>query len=95
MPALHISLGTFLKLFNLLEQDCLILDVKLVGQNALKDKSISQSEYDEHVEAYKNMREIEKTIESCEEKINLVIEAIALNVFCTPCHVLPSVYMFV
>ena len=84
MPALHISLGTYLKLFNMMEKDCLMLDIKLAGQKALKNNTMTAEEYEKHVEAYKKVIELKSSIEELEETINLVTEAVALNVMKQP-----------
>ena len=79
MPALHISLGTYLKLFNMLEHECCILDIKLAGIDA------GSNEIDNaQIQVYKKMTDLERISADLEEKIKLVNEAIILNVFKNP-----------
>ena len=48
LPALHISLGTYLKFLiywkmkNLLEDECHILDLKLIGELTIKNENLNQ-----------------------------------------------------
>ena len=84
MPALHISLGTYLKLFNMLEKECYLLDVKLAGMEALKQNTMTMEEYEKAVSSFKMIESLERDIIIYEEKVDLINDAIALNIFKDP-----------
>ena len=46
MPALHASLDIYLKLFVMLEDECHLIDIKLAGEFALRNKTIGKAEFD-------------------------------------------------
>jgi len=68
----------------MLEDDCLILDIKMSGQNAVKDNKLTTEEYEDHIDAYNKITDIEHAISDCEEKIELIIEAATLNICQNP-----------
>ena len=84
MPALHISLGTYLKLFNMLEKECHLLDAKLAGLEAIKLKTMTVEEYETAVSAFETIEKLERDIKIYEEKVDLINEAVALNIFKDP-----------
>ena len=77
-------MGTYLKMFNLFKQDCLILDIKLARQNALKTSTITHEDYNNYLIAFKNITDLEDVFIDRQEKVHLVTEAIAINIIKTP-----------
>ena len=59
----------------MLERECVILDIKLGGERAENQNLIDK---------YSKVKELENGIISCEEKIQLVYEAITYNVAKNP-----------
>ncbi|XP_065675447.1 uncharacterized protein LOC136091667 [Hydra vulgaris] len=49
VPALHISLGIFLKFFIMLEDECHLIHIKLAGELALSNKTIDKAEFDKFI----------------------------------------------
>ena len=76
MPALHISLGTYQKMYNMLERECQILDIKL--------SATSETKSEETISLFQRITDLEDSIQSCEEKIDLVHNGIAINIMKTP-----------
>jgi len=63
----------------MLEQECCILDIKLAGMEASTNEADS-----EQIQIYHKMVDLEKLLADLEEKIELVNEAIILNIFKNP-----------
>ena len=76
LPALHISLGTFLKFFNMLEFRCHLLDIKIAGELAIRNKSLNREEFDKFVKSKSEIRDLEFQAEDLHNKIELVHSAI-------------------
>ncbi|XP_065682055.1 uncharacterized protein LOC124811292 [Hydra vulgaris] len=49
VPALHISLGIYLKFFVMLEDECHLVDIKLAGELALRNKIIGKTEFEKYI----------------------------------------------
>ena len=64
----------------MLENDCLILDIKMTGMAAIKENKLTSEEYEKHIDAYNRVTQLNFTITDCEEKVDLVIDAISLNI---------------
>ena len=84
LPALHISLGSYLKFFNLLEDSCHMLDVKLAGEMAMKDQSINRIQFNEYITSQHRIRDLENIINNYNEKINLIYNAVSINILKNP-----------
>lgn len=80
IPVLHISLGTYLKFFRLLEQQCHILDFKLAGTSAILNKKISEEEYNKIENRRIELINLEKQIEDTEETIHLISNAVEIEI---------------
>ncbi|XP_057310202.1 uncharacterized protein LOC130648181 [Hydractinia symbiolongicarpus] len=84
LPALHISLGTFLKFFNMLESECMNLDIKLAASTAVSKSKNKILSFNDSIAICNKIKDCEKTAKDCEEKIGLIHEAIALNILKKP-----------
>ena len=60
----------------MLERECQIVDIKL--------SATSETKSEETISLFKKINELEATIKSCVEKIELVHNGIAMNVIKTP-----------
>ncbi|XP_057300002.1 uncharacterized protein LOC130630499 [Hydractinia symbiolongicarpus] len=79
LPALHISLGTFLKIFNMLETACSDLDIKLTANGQSLDPDALT-----FIERCQKLKDCKWVIKDCEEKIELVNQALAVEIFRNP-----------
>ena len=79
IPALHISLGTFLKFFVLLEDHCYQLDFKITAMTG-DGNGLTEDQVKLVTSAYKEMKRTEEDISSVENTITLVHAAIAENI---------------
>ena len=68
----------------MLEQQCFLLDIKLVCENAVVKKIMSPEEYNKVLTRYKRMKELEYQIKDCQEKIQLVNDTFSIHIFTTP-----------
>ncbi|XP_065665062.1 uncharacterized protein LOC105850185 isoform X2 [Hydra vulgaris] len=84
VPALHISLGTYLKFFNMFEDECHLLDIKLAGELALKNNTIGKDDFDKYINMHIQSNLIKSVIEDCDNKITLLQDTISLKVLCEP-----------
>lgn len=84
MPALHISLGTYLKFFNMLELNCRSLDIKILVETAVRNHELDDDEQRQHIEAFNNIHDLERTSRDCEDKITLVHQATAMAILKEP-----------
>ena len=73
-----------MKFFNLLEDTCHQIDVKIAGHLALQNKTIDKSAFDEYISQQREIRQLEYIISDLSEKIDLVHDAIATNLIRTP-----------
>lgn len=80
LPALHISLGSYLKFFNMLEDRCHLLDVKIAAAMAVNNRKLDQNDFDAYVTTQSKIRDLEYLAGDYENKINLVYEAINSNI---------------
>ena len=69
LPALHISLGIYLKFFNLLEKNCQIIDLKILARQ--NPEHLTENDL---METYNNILLIEKKIKEHEKTIELIEE---------------------
>nr|XP_047123398.1 uncharacterized protein LOC124806476 isoform X2 [Hydra vulgaris] len=83
IPSLHISLGIYLKFFNMLEDGCHLLDVKIAAKMCMTNQTVNNRNFDEYIALQLKIYEGEKVINEYCEKITLIHEAMAI-------HVLPS-----
>ena len=79
LPALNISLGTFLKFFNILEAKCYQLDFQLAALSGCGN-GLSQEQVDSMIRAFEEIRQLQKEIQDVENTITLVYQAIAENI---------------
>ncbi|XP_065658417.1 uncharacterized protein LOC136082931 [Hydra vulgaris] len=49
IPSLHISLGIYLKFFNMLEDGCHLIDIKIAAKMCLKNKTVNNKSFDEYI----------------------------------------------
>ncbi|XP_065672288.1 uncharacterized protein LOC124815234 [Hydra vulgaris] len=84
VPALHISLGTYLKFFNMFEDECHLIDIKLAGELALKNNIIGKADFDKYVNMHVQSNFVKCVIEDCDNKIALLQDTISLKVICEP-----------
>ncbi|XP_065669741.1 uncharacterized protein LOC136088822 isoform X2 [Hydra vulgaris] len=83
IPALHISLGTYLKFFNF-EDECHLIDIKLAGELALQNNTIGRDDFDKYVNMHIQSNVIKSIIDDCDNKITLLQETILVKVLCEP-----------
>ena len=76
MPALHISLGTYQKIYNMLERECQILDIQLLANSEIKSS--------ETINLFRKIDNLENSIQSSKEKIDFVHNGIAANIIKIP-----------
>lgn len=76
IPALHISLGCYLKFFNMLEFESHLLDVKIAGELGLRNKTLNQKEYNDFIRSQKQIRELELRAQDIHETIELMTTAV-------------------
>lgn len=69
IPSLHISLGSYLKFFKIMEFKCHLLDVKMAGELGLQNKTINRAEFDAFVESQSRIKLLEQQLADCEETI--------------------------
>ena len=81
LPSLHICLGVYLKFFNVLEDQCQIIDVKISAKSCI---NCDDSEYSNFIEVQTKIRKVEYEIGDCQEKINLVHDALSANILRSP-----------
>ena len=79
MPALHISLRSFLKFFNMLETRCYHIDFKVAALSGSAN-GLNKDQIDSMVKAFNEIRELQKDIENVEHTITLVHQAITENI---------------
>ena len=79
IPALHISLGTFLKFFVLLENNCYQLDFKIAAMTG-DGSGLNEEQVKLMTSSFKEIKKIEEEIINDEETITLVHTAIAENI---------------
>ena len=79
IPALHISLGTFLKFFVLLENNCYQLDLKIAAMTG-DGSGLNEEQVKLMTSSFKEIKKIEEEIINDEETITLVHTAIAENI---------------
>ena len=68
----------------MLEDSCYLLDIKIAISNAISDKVINHIEFDIYVQKQIRIQKSEHVIEDCNEKINLIQDAIAANMIRNP-----------
>lgn len=76
LPALHISLGVYLKFFNLLEKHCQILDLKIAAN---ENMSSGEEVEEKLINAYNSINDFDEKIEEYEATIELIQEAMAIE----------------
>nr|XP_047130375.1 uncharacterized protein LOC124810137 isoform X2 [Hydra vulgaris] len=84
LPALHISLGTYLYFFNMFKDKCHLIDIKLVGELAFKDNMIGKADFDKYVNMHIESNLVKSIIEDCDNKIALLQDTISVKVLCEP-----------
>jgi len=77
LPALHISLGTSLKIFNLLEMHCKLLDLKLYYNDEKRDTT---QDINETIQAYQQITTFEESIDSHQSTIEMIEEAMSFEI---------------
>ena len=66
------------------EDFCHLLDIKIATVHAINDKRIQHDEFDKYVEKQIAICKLENTITDCDEKIELVHDALATNIVSHP-----------
>ena len=87
MPALHfsgISLGIYLKFFIMLEDECHLIDIKLAGELALRNKNIGKAKFDKFISMHVQSSLLNSVIRDCLEKIALLQDTVGIKVLCDP-----------
>ena len=84
MPALHISLGIYLKFFIMLEDKCHLIDIKLAGELALRNKNIGKAESDKFISMHVQSSLLNSVITDCLEKIALLQATFGIKVLRDP-----------
>ena len=69
MPALQISLTIYLKFFVMLEDECHLIDIKLAGELALRNKTIGKAEFDKYIFLHVLSNLLNSIIADCFEKM--------------------------
>ncbi|XP_057291582.1 uncharacterized protein LOC130614187 [Hydractinia symbiolongicarpus] len=82
LPVLHISLGTFLKFFNMLEEKYRIIDLKI--SKKIAGVFTSKNDIEEYNMLHQKAKDLEHCIVDCTEKIELVNDASARSVIDNP-----------
>ena len=62
MPALHISLGTYLKFFNMLEKECKTLDFKIIAAKTRLSDEVTAEELQSIIKTYHHIEELQRDI---------------------------------
>ncbi|XP_065641798.1 uncharacterized protein LOC124811793 isoform X2 [Hydra vulgaris] len=62
IPSLHISLGIYLKFFNMLEDGCHLLDVKIAAKMCMTNQTVNNRNFDEYIALQLKIYEGEKVI---------------------------------
>ena len=83
MAALHISLGTFLKFFLILESKCYEIDFKVAGMTG-NANGLSKENIESMSRAFKDIRRLDEEIETTEHTITFVHNAIVENISKNP-----------
>nr|XP_047131748.1 uncharacterized protein LOC124810629 isoform X2 [Hydra vulgaris] len=81
---LHISLGIYLKFFNMLEDGCHLIDIKIAAKMCLKNQTVNNKSFDEYIVIQLRIYEKEKAISEYCEKITLIHEAMSIQVLRSP-----------
>ncbi|XP_047133795.2 uncharacterized protein LOC124811881 [Hydra vulgaris] len=84
IPLLHISFGIYLKNFNMLEDSCHIIDIKIAAKMCLKNQTVNNKSFDEYLALQLKIYEQEKVIAEYCEKITLIHDAMTIQVLCSP-----------
>ena len=77
LPALHISLGSYLKFFNMLEDECHILGCQLTCHNS---KGNNNEEFKKYIEVRKTVTDLEKDVADIQNTIALINNAISVAI---------------
>lgn len=75
LPALHISLGTYLKFFNMLEDFCHTTDVKIAAALAKNNTLLRQESFDKYIQSHQEISRLEYVVADIRSKIELVHDA--------------------
>ena len=67
LPALHISMGIFYKLYSLLEEECHLLDLKLALQLST-DAELTTASYEEYATAVKELTAYKEQLEVLQQE---------------------------
>ncbi|XP_065671101.1 uncharacterized protein LOC136089233 [Hydra vulgaris] len=84
LNSLHVSLGTYLKFFNMFKEECHLIDIKLAGELALKNNIIGKADFGKYVNMHVQSNLVKCVIEDCDNKIALLQDTISLKVICEP-----------
>ncbi|XP_065648523.1 uncharacterized protein LOC136077972 [Hydra vulgaris] len=77
VPAIHISLGTYLKFFNMFEDECHLIDIKLAGELSLQSNTIGRDDFDKYVNMHIQSNLLKSIIDDCDNKITHLQETIS------------------
>ena len=69
IPALHISLGSYLKFFKMMQFRCHLLDVKMAGELGMQNKTLNREEFDKFVASQSNIKLLEQQVADIAETI--------------------------
>ena len=79
LPGSHISQGIFLKLFNLLEDECHELDLKMAS-NLSSPMGMSATAYKEYSDALKELSKFKEELDFAKDNATLLDE---MQTYCT------------
>ncbi|XP_057301562.1 uncharacterized protein LOC130656936 isoform X2 [Hydractinia symbiolongicarpus] len=84
LPGLHISLGCFLKFFTMFEDKCHSVDIALATKMANANQKTQEEEFNKFIALTSEIDLLEKNIEDCDEKIQLINDTIIAAVMRDP-----------
>ncbi|XP_047136315.1 uncharacterized protein LOC105850584 [Hydra vulgaris] len=85
IPALHISLGTYLKFFNMLEDSCHTIDVKIAGRMAVNNQTLEDcEEFNKYIEKQRQIKQLQISIPDLENKTRIITEALETHILSNP-----------
>ncbi|XP_047124751.2 uncharacterized protein LOC105844462 [Hydra vulgaris] len=85
IPALHISLGTYLKFFNMLEDSCHTIDVKIAGRMAVNNQTLEDcEEFNKYIEKQRQIKQLQISIQDLENKTRIITEALETHILYNP-----------
>ncbi|XP_047138533.1 uncharacterized protein LOC124814664 isoform X2 [Hydra vulgaris] len=84
IPPLHILLGTYLKFFNMLENSCHTIDVKIACRMAVNNQTLDCEEFNKYIEKQCQIKQLQISIQDIEDKICIITEALETHILANP-----------